>query len=82
MRLKCDYCDHYLADTDERCPNCGAPNRKLKRNAVKIPQTIEELQAFAEQHNLPLDKMHFHIGEVPTKGCSAHLWHIARQRGR
>ena len=63
MRLKCDYCDHYLADTDERCPNCGAPNRKLKRNAVKIPQTIEELQAFAEQHNLPLDKMHFHIGE-------------------
>lgn len=63
MRLKCEYCEHYLADTDERCPNCGAPNPNLKRNAVKIPQTIEELKAFCAQHNLPLEKMHFHIGE-------------------
>jgi hypothetical protein len=63
MKLKCQYCDHYITDTDERCPNCGAPNPSLKRNAVKIPQTIEELQAFAQQHNLPLEKMHFHLGE-------------------
>lgn len=63
MKMKCQYCDHYLADTDERCPNCGAPNPALKRNAVKIPQTIEELQEFAKQHNLPLEKMHFHLGE-------------------
>ena len=63
MKLKCEYCEHYMADTDERCPNCGAPNPNLKRNAVRIPQTIEELKAFCEEHNLPLEKMHFHIGE-------------------
>ena len=63
MKLKCEYCEHYLADTDERCPNCGAPNPNLKRNATRIPQTIEELKAFCEEHNLPLEKMHFHIGE-------------------
>ena len=63
MKLKCEYCDHVFADTDEICPNCGAPNPHLKRNAVKIPQTIEELKDFCSEHNLPLEKMHFHIGE-------------------
>lgn len=61
--MKCEYCDHYLSDTEERCPNCGAPNPKLKRNAVHIPQTLEELQEFAKEHNLPLEKMHFYLGE-------------------
>jgi len=63
MKLICEYCDHAFSDTEEICPNCGAPNPHLKRNAVKIPQTIEELKAFCEDHNLPLEKMHFHIGE-------------------
>lgn len=33
MKIKCDYCGAYINDTDERCPNCGAVNNHLQRNA-------------------------------------------------
>lgn len=63
MRQKCEYCGTWLSDTDEVCPSCGAPNPNLVRAATGIPSTIEELKAFANAHNLPLDKMRFFLGE-------------------
>ena len=44
MRVKCDYCGNYISDTDEKCPNCMAPNAHLRRVANEVPQTIEELR--------------------------------------
>lgn len=63
MRIKCDYCESYLSDTDERCPSCGAANAHLKRTADGIPTTIEQLLEFCKQRNLPLRDMRFFIGE-------------------
>lgn len=63
MRIKCEYCDHYLDDTEAKCPNCGAPNANMMRSASGVPKTVEELQAFCLSHNLPLKQMRFFIGE-------------------
>ncbi|MBR2784109.1 MAG: hypothetical protein IKD93_07965 [Firmicutes bacterium] len=63
MRIKCEYCDHYLDDTDAFCGNCGAPNANMMRSANGIPKTIPELQEFCRLHNLPLAQMRFFIGE-------------------
>ena len=63
MRVKCEYCDHYLDDTESFCGNCGAPNANMMRSASGVPKTIPELQAFCQQHNLPLRQMRFFIGE-------------------
>ncbi len=62
MRTKCDYCGHYIEDTDPYCGNCGAPNDHLMRSAEGVPKTIEELQNFCAVHRLPLEKMRFFIG--------------------
>lgn len=63
MKIRCEYCDSFISDTDEKCPFCGAPNGHLARAAAGIPKTIEELRAFAQVHNLPLEKMRFFLGE-------------------
>ena len=63
MQVKCEYCDNYIDDVAEQCPFCGAPNLNKVRAADRIPRTIAELQAFCAEHNLNLEKMHFHIGE-------------------
>lgn len=70
MKIRCDYCDKYIEDTDELCPFCGAPNAHLIRNATGIPKTIPELQAFCKAHNLPLDQMRFFIDQ-DYKGAKA-----------
>ena len=63
VKIRCEYCDNYISDTDENCPHCGAPNSHLVRSAGGVPKTIEELRAFAAAHHLPLERMHFHLGE-------------------
>lgn len=63
MKIRCEYCDGYLEDTDENCPNCAAVNRHLKRNADGVPQTIEELITFASAKKLPLEEMRFFLGK-------------------
>ena len=70
MRVKCEYCNNFIDDTEEQCPYCGAPNEHMARSAAGIPKTIEELRAFAIGHNLPLEKMRFFIGE-DYKGAKA-----------
>lgn len=64
MKIKCSYCGNYLSDTDERCPNCQAPNANLKRNANEVPQTIDELKDWYIAHNLPDENVtRFFIGK-------------------
>ena len=63
MKVKCDYCDNYIDETDEQCPYCGAPNAHMTRSGNGEPKTIEELLAFAQAHNLPLERMRFFIGQ-------------------
>lgn len=62
MKTYCDYCGSIIDDTLEKCPNCGAVNVHMQRSADQIPKTIEELQAFAQEKGIPLEKMRFFIG--------------------
>ena len=66
MKIKCEYCGSFISDTDEKCEFCGATNAHLVRKATGIPETIEQLKAFAKQHNLPLEKMRYFLGENYT----------------
>ncbi len=64
MKIKCSYCDNYISDTDEKCPNCGAPNDGLKRVGNQVPKTIEELKQWYIDHNLPDENVtRFFIGK-------------------
>ena len=64
MKIKCEYCGNYLSDTDEKCPNCQAPNENLKRVGNEVPQTIDELKTWYEEHNLPPEETtRFFIGK-------------------
>lgn len=63
MKVKCEYCDSFIDDFEEHCPNCGAVNENLKRMANGIPKTIEDLKDYCIKQNLPLSMMRFYIGE-------------------
>lgn len=64
MKVKCSYCGNYLSDTEEKCPNCMAPNEHLKRVGNEVPQTIEELKNWYVEHNLPPEETtRFFIGK-------------------
>ena len=64
MKIKCSYCDNYISDIDEKCPNCGAPNEGLKRVGNQVPKTIEELKQWYIDHNLPDENItRFFIGK-------------------
>lgn len=64
MKIKCNYCECYLNDYDERCPNCGATNDNFKRTANEQPTTIEELKQWYVSHNLPPENVtRFYIGK-------------------
>ena len=63
MKVKCEYCDNFIDDTEEVCSFCGAPNAHMVRSGIGVPKTIEELRAFAESKNLPLRQMRFFLGE-------------------
>lgn len=62
MKVKCEYCDNYIQDTEEICPNCGAPNSRMIRSGIGVPKTIEQLLAFCREHHLPLEQARFFIG--------------------
>lgn len=62
MKTFCDYCGSVIDDTIEKCPNCGAVNVHIQRSGNQVPKTIEELQAFAQEKGIPLEKMRFFIG--------------------
>ena len=70
MKIKCEYCEQMIEDTDPQCPYCGAVNNNVNRGASQVPTTIDELKSFCTAHNMPLEKMRFFIGE-DYKGARA-----------
>jgi len=63
MKIRCEYCNNYLDDSEEKCPSCGAPNTNFKRVGNQVPTTIEELQQWYSEHNLPpAETTRFFIG--------------------
>ena len=61
MKIKCDYCGNTYEDTLHQCPDCGAPNPSHKNE--KGPKTIEELQQWYKNRNLPAPEVtRFFIG--------------------
>ncbi len=70
MKIKCDWCGSWINDFDQVCPNCGGVNNNYNRHASGVPQTIEELKAWAKEMNLPLEEMRTFIGE-DYKGAKA-----------
>lgn len=64
MEVKCEYCGSMIPDNMPSCPNCGAPNTNMHREANGIPQTIEELKTWYQARNLPpYEVTRFFIGE-------------------
>ena len=63
MKIKCEYCNNYIDESEEKCPSCGAPNKDFKRVAIGVPTTIDELKQWYEEHNLPpYETTRFFIG--------------------
>lgn len=63
MKIKCEYCDTYIDDTNSNCPNCGAPCSGVKRAVSNQPMTIAELQQWYTDRNLPSPEVtRFFIG--------------------
>lgn len=53
MKVKCEYCNSFIDDSEEKCSSCGAPNNNYKRVGNYVPKTIQELELWYKNHNLP-----------------------------
>ena len=63
-KLVCEYCGNWMEDTDEKCPTCAAANPNHKRVASTTPVSIEELQQWYRDRNLPDEEItKFYIGK-------------------
>ena len=64
MKVKCDYCQQLVDETEKSCPNCGAPMPTANRTALEQPKTIEQLQEWYKARNLPPENVtRFFIGK-------------------
>lgn len=64
MKIKCNYCNAVIDETEKCCPNCGAPLSGANRTSDEQPKTIEELQAWYVAHHLPPENItRFFIGK-------------------
>ena len=64
MKIKCDYCDSMIDETEKSCPHCGAPLSGVNRTAGSSPQTIEQLKDWYIARNLPPEEVtRFFIGK-------------------
>jgi len=63
MKIRCEYCNNYIDESEQVCPTCGAPNKDFKRVANQVPTTIAELEEWYKAHNLPpYETTRFFIG--------------------
>ena len=63
MKITCEYCNSMFNDTLEKCPNCGAPNKNVRRSTIDQPTTIEELKEWYASKGLPPEHVtRFFIG--------------------
>ncbi|MBR6315473.1 MAG: zinc ribbon domain-containing protein [Lachnospiraceae bacterium] len=64
MKIKCDYCDSMIEETEKSCPHCGAPLSGVNRMAGEQPKTIDQLKEWYVEHNLPPEEVtRFFIGK-------------------
>jgi len=64
MKVKCDYCQQLVDETEKSCPHCGAPLPTANRTANEQPKTIEQLQEWYKARNLPPENVtRFFIGK-------------------
>ena len=64
MKVKCDYCQQLVEETEKSCPFCGAPMPTANRTAIEQPKTIEQLQEWYKARNLPPENVtRFFIGK-------------------
>ena len=64
MKVKCDYCGQLIDENLPTCPNCGGSLSTSNRVAGGQPKTIEELQKWYTDHNLPPERItRFFIGK-------------------
>lgn len=63
MKVRCEYCNGYIDESESKCPTCGAPNNNYKRVGNQVPTTISELEEWYKEHNLPpYETTRFFIG--------------------
>ena len=63
-KVKCEYCGHFINDTVDTCPKCGAVNNYHRRHADITPQTINELKNWYVARNLPPEHItRFFVGQ-------------------
>ena len=63
-KVKCEYCDNFMLDTEETCPHCGAVNANHQRIVSDNPKTIQELKDWYKARNLPPEETtRFFIGK-------------------
>lgn len=63
-KVKCDHCDSFIDDTQEKCPICGANNSAYQRIVSDTPKTIEQLQSWYRARKLPPEETtRFFIGK-------------------
>ena len=64
MKIKCEFCGSMINDTEQQCPNCGAPNSNVRRSSGDQPLTIAQLQQWYESKGLPpYEVTRFFIGQ-------------------
>lgn len=64
MKMVCEWCNAYVDDSQETCPNCGAVNKNFVRVVGGTPKTIDELRKWYSDRNLPpYEVTRFFIGE-------------------
>ena len=68
MKITCEYCNALFNDTLEKCPNCGAVNKNVRRSTPDQPTTIEELEHWYKEKGLPpYEVTRFFIGQNYNK---------------
>ena len=67
-KVRCEFCNNYIDETSQTCPNCGAVNPAYMRMAHDTPKTISELQSWYRARNLPPESTtRFFIGKNVTE---------------
>ena len=64
MKIKCDYCGAMVDEDRTSCPQCGGKLNGVNRMASGEPRTIEDLQKWYQDHQLPPEEVtRFFIGK-------------------
>ena len=74
MKILCEYCNSYIDDSEEKCPNCGAVNIHMARTASNVPKTTEELQQWCMHKNITAAQSNFFLGINKDEVCASGIY--------